>query len=110
MSNLNDVVGDAHLTGSTSCIFVMDRFGNPNSAIYLNKSFLQVPTGVYFDGDFTITAWINLKSFNSLATIIDFGNGSSKNNIVLGMALINTNIMIGEFYENDKHTIIKSSS
>jgi len=103
-------VGNAHLTDSTSCIFVMDRFGNPNSAIYLNKSFLQVPSGVYFEGDFTITVWINLKSYNSLTTIIDFGNGPSKNNIVLGMALINANLIIGEVYDSDKPSLIKSSS
>ena len=55
--------------------FVEDRFGNPNSAIRFNGGSYQVPPGVYFNGDFTISLWIksiNDKTFH--ASIFDFGN------------------------------------
>ena len=39
--------------GGLSYSFVPDRYCSPNLAIYFNKSFLQVPAGVYFAGDFT---------------------------------------------------------
>jgi hypothetical protein len=43
MSNLSDVIGGANLFGGENYSFVQDRFGTPNSAIYFNKGFLQVP-------------------------------------------------------------------
>ena len=81
-----DLVGGANLIDGSSFSFVEDRFGNPNSAIYLNQGYLKVPPGVYFEGDFTITAWINLKNFSSFSPIIDFGNGPDTiDNILLSV-------------------------
>ena len=108
MSNLSDVTSNANIIYGFSYSYVTDRFGNPNSAIHLNKGYLQVPSGVYFDGDFTITAWINLKSYNSLATIIDFGNSVSNDNIILGVSLISPDYLVGEIYALDKPSTIKS--
>jgi hypothetical protein len=81
MSNLSDVVGGADLFGGTSYSFVPDRFCSPNSAIYFNKGYLQVPAGVYFSGDFTFTAWVYLKSYQPWSRIFDFGNGSPSDNV-----------------------------
>ena len=108
MSNLSDVISNANIIYGFSYFYVTDRFGNPNSAIYLNKGYLQVPSGVYFEGDFTITAWIQLKSYNSLSTIIDFGNSVSNDNIILGVSLISPDNLIGEIYAFDKPSTIKS--
>jgi len=46
---------------------------------------LQVPSGVYFSGDFTITAWIYLLAYQSFSRIIDFGNGAASDNVVFAM-------------------------
>jgi len=82
MNNFTDVVGNADLYSGTNIYFTYDRFCNPNSAIYFSKGYLQVPPGVYFSGDFTVTAWINLRSYQSRSRIIDFGNGPNVDSIV----------------------------
>ena len=71
--------------GGSSYSFTYDRFCNSYSAIYFNVGFLQVPSGVYFSGDFTITAWIYLLAYQSYSRIIDFGNGGSSDNVVFSM-------------------------
>jgi hypothetical protein len=95
MSNLSDVVGGANLFGGVNYSFVPDRFGSPNSAIYFNSGYLQVPEGVYFSGDFTVTAWIYLKSYQSWSRIFDFGNGSPNDNV--GLAMVGTTSQIRGF-------------
>ena len=85
MSSLSDIVGGADLYNGVSYSFTTDRFGNANSAIYLNNGYLQVPPGVYFSGDFTVTAWINLKSYEYYSRIFDFNSYGSSDAIVLSM-------------------------
>ena len=85
MSNLSDVIGGANLYGGTNYAYTYDRFCNVNQAVYLNSGYFQVPSGVYFSGDFTITAWINLKSLQQYSRIIDFGNGAPSDNVLLAM-------------------------
>jgi hypothetical protein len=82
MSNLSDVAGGANLFGGGNYSFTSDRFCSPNSAIYFNKGYLQVPDGVYFSGDFTFTAWIYLKSYQHFSRFFDFGNGKIDNAIL----------------------------
>ena len=85
MNNLTDVIGGANLYGGANYSFTYDRFCSLNSAIYFNRGYLQVPTGVYFSGDFTVTAWIYLKSYQYYSRIIDFGNEPNNDNIILAM-------------------------
>ena len=88
MSNLTDVVGGANMYGGSSYSFTYDRFCNAYSAIYFNVGYLQAPAGVYFSGNFTITVWAYLLSYQSLSRIIDFGNAieSYSDNMVLYMS------------------------
>lgn len=85
MDNLSDVIGNAKLFGGGNYSFVFDRFNNPNSAIYFNNGFLEVPQGTYFNSDLSITAWLKLKSYQYYSRIIDFGNGKGIDNVVFGM-------------------------
>jgi WD40 repeat protein len=86
MSSLKDLVGDADFFNNGSNFrFVPDRFGTPNSAIYFNQGYLQAPPGNYFlSGNFTVTAWIYLKSIQSWSRIIDFGDGEKNDNVIFG--------------------------
>jgi len=84
-NNLLEVIRGANLFNGSNYFYVPDRFCAPNSAIYFNNGYLQVPEGVYFSGDFTLTAWIYLKSYQSWARIIDFANGQYSDNVVLTM-------------------------
>ena len=74
MNNLNDTVGGANLFGGSNYKFVADRFNKSNSAIYFHNGYLKVPPGVYFSGDFTVTAWVNFNSLQRWQRIFDFGN------------------------------------
>jgi WD40 repeat protein len=107
MSSLNDSIGGATLFGGSNYSFVEDRFGTPNSAIYFNNGYLQIPSGVYFSDDFTITAWIYLKSCTHLAKIIYFGNGVSNDNVIFGIN-DNTSTLIGEIFQNNNKNKLES--
>jgi len=97
MSNLSDVVSGAHLFGGSSYSFVPDRFCSPNSAIYFNQGYLQVPEGVYFSGDFTFTAWIYLKSYQLNSRIFEFGNGQPNDNVALSMSRLTNRMYVFTF-------------
>jgi len=86
MSNLNDIVGNANLFNGNNFGYTFDRFNNSNSSIYLNSGYLQVPSGVYFSGDFTITVWCNYKEYQSWSRIIEFANGAPTDNVIFAFA------------------------
>jgi len=110
MSNYSDVISGANLFGGGNYSFVPDRFCTPNSAIYFNKGYLLVPEGIYFSGDFTVTAWINLKSYQSYyPRIFDFGN--VKNNDNVGIAFFETPSQIyGYTFFGSSYKIVKAPS
>jgi hypothetical protein len=111
MSNLSDVVGGANLYGGENYSFVPDRFGSQNSAIYFNQGYLQVPSGNYFSGDFTFTAWIYLKTNQPWLKIFDFGNNGDGGSDNVGLAINMTNSKITGFtYNNSSRLLIQASS
>ena len=57
--------------------YVVDRFGNNNSALYLNNGYAMAPPGVYFDCTigFTAMLWIKLMALGSYPRIFEFSNG-----------------------------------
>jgi hypothetical protein len=109
MSNLSDVVGGANLFAGSSYSFTNDRFCSANSAIYFNKGYLQVPAGVYFSGDFTMSAWIYLKSYQQYSRIFDFGNGRDSDNVVFAM-FDTTSQMYGAVLNGSRGIRIQTSS
>jgi hypothetical protein len=97
MNHLIDLIGGANLSNGSNYSFVYDRFCSSDSAVYFNKGYLQVPEGVYFSGDFTVTAWINLNSYQSYSRIIDFGNGKNNENVIFSMNAAGS-YLLGEIY------------
>ena len=82
-NHVNDTVGGAHMYNGYNVQFVKDRFGNPNSAMRFSDGYYQVPPGVYFNGDLTISVWIKtINTFNYSESIIDFANGSPLDNVI----------------------------
>ena len=76
--------------------YATDRLNNLNSSIYFNSGFLNIPSGVYFTGDFTITAWIQIKSRKRYARIVEFGNGAfSENSIYFGCQDLTSQLYLG---------------
>ena len=80
-NHVNDTISGANMYNGYNVQFVKDRFGKPNSAIRFSDGFYQVPPGVYFKGDFTVSVWIKAISSFADAAIFDFGNGGYSDNI-----------------------------
>ncbi len=60
-----------------------DRFNNSKSALKLAVGYYQVPPGVYFNSDFCVMAWVKIRSIKYWSRILDFGNGSPFDNILI---------------------------
>ena len=48
------------LTTHINTTFITDRFGKANTAVYLNSGYMAAPSGTYFSGDWSATAWVYL--------------------------------------------------
>ena len=55
-----DQVGKSTMFDPVNAEFVEDRFGKPNSAVYLNSGYAKLPPGVYIEGDFTLSVWVKM--------------------------------------------------
>ena len=79
----DDTIGFSNLYDGRNVSFVSDKFGNANSAVYFNLGYYSAPPGVYFRGDHTVAVWVKVIAVSAWSRIIDFGNGSGIDNIVL---------------------------
>jgi hypothetical protein len=93
-----DQIGTANMTQGENTTFVEDRFCNPNSALALNGGWTQVPPGVYFDTpEFSISVWVYPLNVADWARVIDFGNGGTNDNIILGLSFVSLKPLIPYF-------------
>lgn len=60
----------------------LDFNGTPN--------FATLPSGVYFNGAFTIECWVYPRAYSNWSRIIDFGNGAGSNNVLLAYSFSTT--------------------
>jgi len=110
MNTLSDVVGGANLYGGSNYSFTYDRFCSAHSAIYFKKGYLQVPSGVYFYGDFSVTAWIYLKSIESWTCIFDFGNGAPSDNVIVAKYNMSTQIYASIYQGINMSSVLTNST
>jgi hypothetical protein len=47
---------------------------------------LGVPDNIWFDGDFSVEAWVYPRAYNSWSRIIDFGRGPNADNVLLALS------------------------
>ena len=80
---MNDTVGGANMYNGNYTQYTNDRFGSANSAISLIGGYYEVPAGVYFKGDLTISFWIKIRTQVTWAKIVDFGNGAGEENVLI---------------------------
>ena len=83
---MNDIIGGMNMQQGNFTTFAADRFGNANSALNLNGGYTFVPPGVYFNSEFTISAWVYPDTVGSWARLIDFGNGQYDNNVAFAFS------------------------
>ena len=85
-NNVDDSIGTAHLYNGINASLTHDRFGYDNSALRLNSGYYCVPPGVYFNGPFTTSAWVNAKSNGWSVRVFDFSvDGPFTDNIIFGL-------------------------
>ncbi len=78
-----------------------DRFGAAGAALAFNgtNGYIDVPDGAYFNGsDFTVSAWVRMGAYNNWSRLFDFGNGSSNNNVLVGLTNGTTGRPAAEIY------------
>jgi hypothetical protein len=85
--NVNDSIGNANLYGGVNASLTFYRFGIANSALSLANGYYRVPSGVYFKGtEFSIMAWVNVKSLVPYSRLIDFAIEERNEHIVLSLS------------------------
>jgi hypothetical protein len=90
----------ANLKPGSSIAFGPDRFNNPNSALFLSNSYYSLPSGVYFNGAFTILAWVKLLSVSNSGRLIDCGNGEGSDNVIAALSFGRTNNPFFQIYRD----------
>ena len=80
MSSFKDSIYGSNCTlfGGVNYSFVADRFGFPNSAIYLNNGYLKIPPGIYIHGDYSVVIWMKFKEFKFLNNLLEFANNDNQ--------------------------------
>ena len=68
---LSDSVGNSAMT-SSQILYTYDRTGKSNSALNMNKGTPGVPSGTYFNSNFTISVWIKANTLSQWIRILDF--------------------------------------
>lgn len=114
--DLRDYIGSADMEPGSDLVanggvgFGPDRFGNPTGAINLNTGYYTVPPGVYFNGSFSVLAWVKIKVFTSWSRLFDFGNGSFSYNVVGSYSDGTSGSPVGEIYSGGMYEVHFSTS
>lgn len=92
LSDLRDYASMADLSPgvSTRSIIVVvgldsDRYGNLQSSLSMSTGYYSIPPGMYFNGAFSVLAWVKIKSIGVYSRLIDCGNGMAADNVILGL-------------------------
>lgn len=48
--------------------------------------YVQLPAGVWFNGDFTVESWVYINNYNYWSRLIDFGNGPGSDNVLVALS------------------------
>ena len=80
-SDLNDIIGAKNLSYGSNCGLGSDRSGRANNAINLNTGYYNVPSGIYFNGDFTFSLWFNLRVLTDTPTFFEVASVSLYNRV-----------------------------
>jgi arabinan endo-1,5-alpha-L-arabinosidase len=80
--NTHDVISESDLYDGYNASLTMDRFGKAQSAISLNYGYYKLPSGVYFNSDFSFLAWVKLKEITHWARILDVSNLGPVDNVI----------------------------
>ncbi len=109
-TNVVDSTGhgyNATLPGSPAWVASAAPIVVPDSSYGLNltgtkSEYVQVPNGVWFNGDFTFEGWVYLRSYNNWSRFFDFSDGPYTNNVYLALSQGTSGLpVMGVFTNND---------
>lgn len=87
--SLYDTVQCTLLKQELNANFETDPY-NGYRHVNIQNGYLSGPAGVYFKGDYSVSAWVNLNSVATWGRVLDFGNGAPFDNIVFGTSSFST--------------------
>lgn len=79
--DFRETIQGADLT-NFGCIYETE-VGTTNQYLYMKDAYLKAPSGVYFNGDFTISVWVKVITIRQWARVLDFGGGPDSDNVFL---------------------------
>ncbi len=100
ISNENFQIDDSGATVTLSNALQLDGVND----------YVDATDGVYFDGDFTIEAWVYPKTFASWQRIIDFGNGAADDNILFSFTSGTSGHPVLRVYNGSNYSSINTSN
>jgi hypothetical protein len=110
--NANDFSGNGYNATTYGVSLTTDRFGNANKSYNFagTSTYIACPPATYFKGgDFTISGWVNINSLGSWARMMDFGNGSASDNVLVALSVGNDNQLGSSVYLGGSGSDIESS-
>lgn len=89
--DLRDYVGSAdlvpgNLSSNESIGFGPNRFNATNSSICMRPGYYALPPGVYFNGSFTVLAWIEEFVALSQSRLIDCAAGQGNDEVIIALS------------------------
>ena len=83
-NNLYDLIGGRNGTSAGTEAYYTDRWGNTNACydVVDNSNHIMLPNDNWVNGDYSVSAWVNVKQIASFPRLYDFGNGYGINNAV----------------------------
>ena len=90
-SNLFDQLGNADLINPNRTSFVRDRKGIDSAALFINNGYVDISGGLSFGTSFSISAWVNIRSYGNMSRLIDCGTTvNGKENIIISISFQST--------------------
>ena len=82
-NHLIDLMTQKSSINPINLTFTIDRYKAASNALSLNYGSLNLPSGIYFDGDFTLSIWVKVRSVSPRTKILDFNSIDQKDYISL---------------------------
>lgn len=83
-NNTNDYAGTLHGVSNGTAQYATDRWGNSNFCYNVvgNSNHIILPSDNWVNGDYSVSAWVNITQTASYPRLYDFGNGYGINNVI----------------------------
>ena len=87
-----------------------NRYQDPNQALSFQNVYLSIPPGDYFDGDFSVSAWVNLTSNKQFNVLVSFANKGGIDLIWIGFKNLYFYVEISSGSRSDPNAVVTMSS